>query len=484
MSFQSIEYLVFLIVLTLIYYSVNGEYKWIVLLAGSIFFIFSHLQLSFLFVLVMILIDYYLAKVLISSRRKPIIFYSGISLNILFLLFYRISFSFGQNNMNSFLIMPIGLSFVIFTMLSYLIDVKRGNLNPESNIAKLSLYFLYFPKLVQGPIERGNKFLSQITTDKKFDYNLFSNGLKYIIIGFIKKLVIADRIAIFTGNVFDNVYHFHGIELIIATLLFSFQIYTDFSGYTDIAIGSAQLFGYKLSDNFNKPYSSKNISEFWKKWHITLSNWLRDYIFLPISYSLTRKIKMKRILFFTTDVAKDYFVYILSTIITFVVCGIWHGIGINFLIWGLNFALFLSFSRITKKIRSKLISYKTRKLLIVKISSMIFTFLLVSFNWIFFRTNNFGEALYVIKSSFLGIIEFINNISNFGYVKELYIASGLKGQGLKIIFLGIFVLIITEIVSKEKNFVDYLSNLPIIPRWIIYYFFMFIVIFYSIFNKT
>lgn len=401
-------------------------------------------------------------------------------INVLTLLTYKLILSLGFSNDNTFLMLPLGLSFVVFTMIGYIADVNRGNLKPEPNIAKLSLYFLFFPKLVQGPIERGGDFLPQINKETKFDYNLFTTGLKYIIIGFIKKLVIADRIAVLTENVFDNVYNFHGISLIIAVLLYSFQIYADFSGYTDIAIGSASLFGYKLSENFKKPYSSKSISEFWRKWHITLSNWLRDYIFLPIAYNLTKSVKANKILFLN----KENFVYITAIFVTFAVCGLWHGIGLNFLIWGLNFAVFLSFSRITKKYRNKIVPFKIRKTFLIKYINLIFIFILISFNWIFFRSDNIYEAVYIIKYSFSGISELISNISNFGYIRGIFSAFGLNTFDLKIIIFGILALSAAEVISKEKNIIDYINGLSVIPRWVIYYTLIFVLIFYSSFNKT
>jgi D-alanyl-lipoteichoic acid acyltransferase DltB (MBOAT superfamily) len=234
------------------------------------------------------------------------------------------------------IILPVGLSFFIFTILSYLIEIKRGTINAERHLGKFASSLLFFPKIMQGPIEKPGNIFPQFMEEKNFNYDMVVEGLKLMLWGYFKKLVVADRLAIYVNTVYGNYEHHSGISLLVATIFYSFQVYADFSGYTDIALGSAKVLGFNLTNNFNRPYFATSIREFWNRWHITLSVWLRDYLFLPLAFFFSRKMNKTKYL----GLAVEKWIFLFASIITFAVCGIWHGEGLNFLIWGLLFGIY------------------------------------------------------------------------------------------------------------------------------------------------
>jgi len=291
--------------------------------------------------------------------------------------------------------LPLGFSFLIFTAVSYLIDVKRGRLSAEKNFFSVAAYLLFFPKLVQGPIERAGHFIAQIKAPAKFDDNLAAQGLKRILWGFFKKMVVADRLAIYSDAILGHIDQHNGISLLIAVVFFSFRIYADFSGYTDIALGTAEIFGIRLSENFRRPYFSGSITEFWNRWHISLSTWLRDYVFLPLAYSTSRILGKPRYLFVQTEL----WIYALATMVTFALCGLWHGNGWNFLIWGLIYGVYLTSGRVTQKMRKAWVRKAglVRYPRFLKGFRIIFTLILVMFAWVFFAVPRVADALTVIR---------------------------------------------------------------------------------------
>ena len=426
MAFNSPAYIIFLSLVVFVYYLIRQKYKWIlILLAGLIFFL-SFTPKFLPVYLLSVFINYYFTYKLdnignISLKRKLLI--GLISFNVVLLIafkYFDLSNIFGFLNFMSFnnknsIIIPIGISFYTFKVISYNVDVYNRKLKAEKNFGIFTTYCFFFPNLVQGPIDRAVALLNQFKEEHKLDYSNISLGFRLIILGLFKKLVVADRISIYTSTVFANYENHTGITLIIATLFYSVQIYADFSGYSDIAIGSAKLMGINLMKNFNLPYFAKTISEFWQRWHISLSTWLRDYIFLPVAYKSTRilqKYNIKRY-------SKDLISYIVATTITFAICGLWHGTSLNFLIWGLIYAFYMSFGRITDKFRKSL-----RLKLKIKNNSFFYNifrtsivFLLVSFAWIFFYSKSLNNSFEIIKKiiSIGNEIYFLDAQSTFVY---------------------------------------------------------------------
>jgi D-alanyl-lipoteichoic acid acyltransferase DltB (MBOAT superfamily) len=296
--------------------------------------------------------------------------------------------------------------------------VYRGKIEAEKNILNFGVYVMFFPQLVAGPIERASNFLNQIKLNKKFDYDLIKQGLFLMLWGFFKKIVIADRVSIIVNIIFLNYKELNFAWLISGIILFAIQMYCDFSGYTDIALGTANTLGYKLSINFNSPYLSKNLTEYWRKWHISLSTWFNDYVHTPL-----------------TLILRNYGrngLY-LSILLTFLLSGIWHGNTINFVIWGILHALGLIYEIKTKKIRANLLpkidsKYKNR-------IGTIFTFIYVCFTYIFFRSTSTNQALEILISiltlktkSTIDVVEIIGNkeialclLASFFFIIVLYL---------------------------------------------------------------
>jgi D-alanyl-lipoteichoic acid acyltransferase DltB (MBOAT superfamily) len=257
---------------------------------------------------------------------------------------------------------------------------------------------MFFPKMLQGPIERPAKIFTQFREEKSFDYDRIVDGLKIILWGYFKKLVVSDRLAIYVDAVYGNASQHNGTSLAVATFFYAFQIYADFSGYTDIAIGSAKVLGFNLTYNFNRPYFATSIKEFWNRWHISFSTWLRDYLFLPLAYFFSRKMKKEKYL----GIATEKWIFTFLALITFAVCGIWHGEGLNYLAWGILFGIYLSFSnwtsKLNKKIRNKLGIFKPSGF--YKSYKILFTFLLVLFTFVFFRAESLSAGFEIIGKVF------------------------------------------------------------------------------------
>jgi len=414
MVFNSIIYLFFLAIVAILYYIFPRRIGWIWLLIASIGYYISFIPI-FLFLLAgIVFINYFLSKWLakIPEEKNTGTLILIIILNILILAFfkyfnnifpdnqvhlYNVDFFFRVDPINK-MILPLGLSYFTFTVLSYQIEIKRKTIEPEKHFGYFSLYLLFFPKIAQGPIERPQQLIPQLHQSHSFNYDMVVDGLKLMLWGYFKKLVVADRLAIYVNAVYNNSEHHNGTTLIVATIFFAFQIYADFSGYTDIALGSAKLFGFNLTNNFKRPYLASSIQDFWNRWHISFSTWLRDYIFLPLAYSLTNKMKKQKYLF----VSADKWIYLMAIMATFAICGIWHGVGWTYLTWGILFGVYLTYSNWTKDF------YKTiRKRFNIRKTSNFYTlykisitFILVLFAWIFFRADSLNEAFYIIKKIF------------------------------------------------------------------------------------
>lgn len=394
MVFNSIDYFLFLGFCLVAFYTFPVRYRWWILLLASILF-YATWSIWFLAAIFGITALVFLGSQFISKgdlqEKKSTVYVLLFLVALLPLLFFKYSGFITENIMLLFshqsrhgyanilnLIVPIGLSYYTFQALSYLIDVRRG-MRPAGSFPKFSLYMVFFPKLLMGPIERARSLLPQIENDLRFSENDFVEGLRLILLGLVKKLVIADRIAIYTSAVFEYYHHQSGVTLLVASLFYTVQLYADFSGYTDIALGSAKLFGINLTDNFNRPLLATSMTEFWRRWHITLTRWLTDYVFTPMA--VRWRYWGKRGL-------------ALAAVITFIIIGIWHGAGWNFVIFGLLNGLALAFEIYTQGIRKNI----TRRIP-KPLSNTIFitlTFLYFSFTLIFFNSPNTSDALSII----------------------------------------------------------------------------------------
>jgi D-alanyl-lipoteichoic acid acyltransferase DltB (MBOAT superfamily) len=401
MLFNSLSYAVFLPVVFALYWLVKrADFKLQnrVLLLASYFF-YACWDYRFLGLLIFsTLLDYITGIKMYRSQTqglKKFWFWTSIIINLSFLgvfkyyNFFVDSFSnllasagFQANTLSLQLILPVGISFYTFHGLSYVIDIYNDKIKPETNIIDYSLFVSFFPLLVAGPIERATHLLPQIKGLRYFKASTAYDGLRQILWGLFKKIVIADNCAVYADLIFNNSSDYSGSTLILGAVLFAFQIYGDFSGYSDIALGTARLFGIELLRNFAYPYFSRDIAEFWRRWHISLSSWFKDYLYIPLGGSRGNNLMKIR-----------------NTVIIFSVSGFWHGANWTFIVWGLLNAFFIIPSILFKRNRNHLEIVAQGKMLptINEFIAILFTFVLTSFAWIFFRAESLNHAVSYIS---------------------------------------------------------------------------------------
>jgi D-alanyl-lipoteichoic acid acyltransferase DltB (MBOAT superfamily) len=354
---------------------------------------------SYILILATTIIVDYFAGIYIegaTGKRKKLFLILSIISNVGFLMFFKY-FNFLNGNLAALagfldwnypinalnIILPIGLSFHTFQAMSYTIEVFRGRQKAERHFGIFALYVLFYPQLVAGPIERPQNLLPQFSEKKYFNYERVVSGLRIMLVGFFKKIVIADNLARIVNTVYGNPYEYNGFSLAIATFFFAFQIYYDFSGYSDIAIGAARVMGFKLMKNFDNPYRSQSIGEFWKRWHISLSSWFKDYVYIPLGGN---KVAASR--------------WYINIFIVFLISGFWHGANWTYIVWGGLHGFYLIFSRFTLKIRLA-ITHALKISSFPKVHKAIKTlivFILVSIGWIFFRASSLDDAFYILRT--------------------------------------------------------------------------------------
>ncbi len=398
MAFTSLAFLAFFAAVAVVHRLLPAALRWAWLLVASACFYLSFIP-SYLAVLLAAALFNYGAGLRIEAaagaRRRGLLV-AGIAANLLLLVFFKYSpffdscveaaaewlgFRYREGALR--LILPLGLSFFVFTAIGYLVEVDRGRVRAERHLGLLALYFLFFPKVAQGPIERAERFLPQLRAMPSAGPDRIAAGFRRILLGCFKKLVVADRLALYVNAVYGNEPEHNGTSLIVATIFYAFQIYADFSGYTDMALGSAEVLGFDLSPNFRRPYLATSIADFWNRWHISLSTWLRDYLFLPLAYRFSNLVPKPRLLF----IRSDKWVYLFAVLITFVLCGIWHGEGWNYALWGALFGFYLTVSNWSRKLR-RAVTRRTglaARPALQTAFRIVATFALVSVAWVFFR---------------------------------------------------------------------------------------------------
>ena len=454
MIFNSIDFLIFFGAVFLIYFFIPQKIKWVFLLLASYFF-YGYAKIEYLILLIVPTVIIYFISLEISrtqsKKRKKLLLIIGLLAGLAFLLVFKYSNFIGSSLFSLAgifisnlkynpikLILPIGISFYSFKLVSYLIDVYNENAEAERHFGYFALYVSFFPQLLMGPIDRAVNFIPELKKKVTFDIDRIVSGFRLIVWGIFKKMVIADRLAVFVNEVFKDPEH-QGINLILGIYFYAFQIYCDFSGYSDIAIGISRILGFKSMKNFDFPYFSKSMTQFWNKWHISLSTWLRDYLFLPIAYAVMRPIKTPRLY----KIKAETWGYVMGMFITMFLGGLWHGASWTFVIWGALHGLYLGIGYTTKKIRKKLV----KKIRLNKVPalryfiSVFFTFNLVSFAWIFFRAGSFGEAI--------------------TYIKYIQLTSTGKGTGyLFFNLILVIVFLILEILYKNREKLSIIQRIP------------------------
>ncbi len=471
MLFNSIDFAIFLPIVFILYWFVvnkNLKYQNLLIVVSSYVFYGWWDWRFLLLILFSTLVDYLVGRGLAKQENKRIrkyLLWTSILVNLGFLAFFKYYNFFLDNFITAFtffgseikgdslnIVLPVGISFYTFQTLSYTIDVYRRKLEPTNDFIVFAAFVSFFPQLVAGPIERATHLLPQFYTKRIFDYNMAVDGLRQILWGLFKKIVIADNSAEIANHIFNNSDHYSGSTLLLGALFFTFQIYGDFSGYSDIAIGTSRLFGFDLMRNFAFPYFSRDIAEFWRRWHISLSTWFRDYLYIPLGGSRGSK-----------------WMNIRNIFIIFIVSGFWHGANWTFIVWGaLNAIYFLPLMLLNKnRIHTDIVAQGKYLPSLRELFNMLTTFSLIVIAWIFFRAENIGHAL-----------SYINTI----FSKSLFIFPYFEGRAhafSTLILILLFILI--EWFGRERQYaIEKLENTFKRPmRWMIYYGIVIVLFWYS-----
>ena len=464
MIFNSIEFLVFLPIVFVLYWFVfkkNLRLQNLFVVAASYFF-YGWWDWRFLFLIAFTSFCSWGSGLLITKKQnddKPkaalAINVANIVVNLLILgvfkyynffidSFFDIFPTLRNDHLLIKVILPVGISFYTFQALSYSIDVYRNKIEPTKDIVAFFAFVSFFPQLVAGPIERATNLLPQFQQQRTFDYAIAVDGCRQMLWGYFKKMVVADNCAAFVDKIWNDIPAYSGSTLLVAAILFSFQIYCDFSGYSDIAIGTAKLFGVKLKRNFNVPYFSRDIAEFWRRWHISLTTWFRDYIYIPLGGSRVSKAKVVR-----------------NTFIIFLVSGFWHGANWTFIVWGAFHAfLFLPLilSGKNRKYTDNVAMNRTMPTF-KELMQMSFTFLLAALGWIIFRSDNISQTVQIFSS--------------------IFSTSLFQVPVLSKTFIFVLVMLVVEWINREKEHPFQIAIKSKILRYVIYYVIMLTIVLFS-----
>lgn len=471
MLFNTLDFAVFLPIVFVIYWLLSRKNLRLqnLFIVVSSYVFYGWWDWRFLFLIFFsTLVDYSIGRFLVAQEnifKRKILLWASISINLGLLGFFKYYNFFLDNFIQVFsflgspiqanslnIILPVGISFYTFQTLSYTVDVYRRKLEPTKDFIAFSAFVSFFPQLVAGPIERATNLLPQFYTRRKFNYNQAADGMRQILWGLFKKVVIADNAAVLANEIFNNSADYSGSTLLLGAIFFTFQIYGDFSGYSDIAIGTARLFGIKLMRNFNFPYFSRDIAEFWRKWHISLSTWFRDYLYIPLGGSRGSRFNSVRNIF-----------------IIFIVSGFWHGANWTFIAWGALNAIYFLPLLLTNNNRKHLDIVAQNRLLpsLSESIKMSITFSLTVLAWIFFRAENITHAWHYIKTIF--------SKSLFSYP----IFNGMDRAPITMLLIVVFMLI--EWMSRKEEYaLEKLSlqlNKPF--RYAVYYVLIFAILWYG-----
>jgi len=480
MLFNSIDFAIFFPIVFILYWVVAKNLvlrNSLILIASYTFYGWWDWRFLFL-IAISTIVDFYIGQKIHKTnnkqKRKHLLLVS-LAVNLGFLFYFKYTNFFIETFVDSFklfgnslevstlnIILPVGISFYTFQTLSYTIDIYRKQLEPTKNLLAFSAFVSFFPQLVAGPIERAKHLLPQFFTIYKFNYKLIKSGLLLMAFGLFKKMVIADRAAIYVNEIYNDVDGHTGVVYIYATILFAFQIYCDFSGYSDIAIGLGRTMGFDLMKNFDRPYVSKSLTEFWRRWHISLSTWFRDYVYIPLGGSRKSGLRTYTNIF-----------------IVFVVSGLWHGAAMTFVIWGAIHGLILMIEKGTYRIRRNV--FDKLGLLKQNFSNHLFfgliIFVIVCVAWVFFRANSLQDAWIVLEGMY-------NNFDAGEIFKNDNYLIGLKPNEFKVLVFSILLLFLLEYLHLNKNLIKLLNSQTIVFRWLVYLGIVLIIMIFGVYGEN
>ena len=460
MIYNSIPFAVFLPIIFILYWICPSKYRYLFLLAASFYF-YMYMDPKYLFFLLgTVTVSYLLALALDSARdvfRKKLYLFIGILalIGVLALLKYSgfIIEIAGLPSPAIQFMLPVGISFYTFQTLGYLIDIYRGKYPAERHFGYYCLFVSFFPQILSGPIGRGDVLLPQLKKERTFDIYQASYGMKLMAVGYFKKLVVAGLLAPTVDKIYDNPESYVGLVYIIATFMFALQIYCDFSGYTDIAIGCAKLFGMELSENFKTPYFSRSIKEFWSRWHISLSTWFRDYLYIPLGGNRVGKIR-----------------HCFNLMLTFLVSGLWHGAGINYILWGGIHGFYQIIETISGKNKK---GREEKRNPLLNLFSVFLTFMAVCLAWVFFRADSVSHAWRIISLSF-------HEIGNpYNYFRTAVICLDMSYAYMIYLSIPVLLLTIYDYASLKRDVIAWISSRKPWVRYPVYIFLLLIILLFS-----
>lgn len=488
MLFNSVDFLIFFPIVVLVYFLLPRRGKQLWLLAASYYFYMSWNPVYVLLMLFTTVVSWACGLMLSacgrrsgkkSGREKKMALAGCIALNLGILFFFKYYTFAAESVEKTFMLfgvsvrapafdvlLPVGISFYTFQALGYVIDVRRGEIPAERNFLRYALFLSFFPQLVAGPIERSKNLMRQMYEPHAFDPERVKDGLLLMGWGFFQKLVVADRIAVFVNDVYGNFAEYSGVYILLATILFAFQIYCDFGGYSDIAVGAARVMGFTLTKNFKSPYYAVTVSEFWRSWHISLTTWFRDYIYIPLGGSRCGRWKKYR-----------------NLLLTFVVSGLWHGAGWNYIVWGALNGFYQVAGDLTRSLRVRLkerLRVRTDCGSYHLLQSFI-TFVLVDFSWLFFRSGGLLAALQMLRH----MIAQPGFFTLFTPDTLLGVNTGpLSEKDFYVMLAGLLVLMLSDYLKKRRVDVKgALARQNVWFRWLVYYGLIFTVLIFGVYGS-
>lgn len=483
MLFNSLEFLIFFPVVVLVYFLLPLKWRWLWLLGASYYFYMSWNPQYALLIAASTVVTWASALVMerlggAGGREKSWVLWGCILFNLAILFFFKY-YAFAAGNVEALgrlfglelhvpafdVLLPVGISFYTFQALGYVIDVYRGELKAERNLLRYALFISFFPQLVAGPIERSKNLMHQVRETHRFDPKRARDGLLLMGWGFFEKLVLADRIALLVTEVYDHYTAHTGVEIALATVLFAFQIYCDFAGYSDIAIGAARVLGFDLMKNFRHPYSAVTVSEFWRRWHISLTTWFRDYVYIPLGGSRCGKWKHYR-----------------NILITFSVSGLWHGAQWSYVVWGALNGLYQVVGSLLVPLRKgveRRLGLREEPGALRRIWKRLVTFALVDFAWLFFRANRFLTGVGMIRQGLKdpGLAALKDPLA--------MITVDNLGMGRKDFLVMLVALVVLAAVDTLRQRVDLkaaLDRRSIVVRYAVYYVILFTILIFGIYG--
>jgi len=491
MVFNSLGFLLFFPLVFVVYFfltirisirhkALSNTLSQFFLLAASLFF-YGYWNPAYLGLIIISIIVTWTSGILMEGRdvqKRRLILAGSLIINLGILFFFKY-YHFAVDSVKFFVgnrilfpsfnvLLPVGISFYTFQALGYSIDVYYGRIQAERNFITYALFVTFFPQLVAGPIERTGNLLPQFKVNHEFDYDRVTSGLRLAVWGMFKKVVIADRLAVYVNGVFGNPAVYPSASLALAVFLFAFQIYCDFSGYSDIAIGCARVLGFNLMNNFRQPYFSRSIAEFWRRWHISLSTWLKDYLYIPLGGNRKGESRQR-----------------INLLITFLISGLWHGAAWHFVVWGLLHGVFQIIGRSTAPFRNA-IGHKVglpEESRLRKVIQICITFALVCFAWVFFRANTIADAFLItakLAKFPAELAGYISGLSQNGIVRTVRdafqmgedVAYPIEDFGLRYLGVSIFliaILLVNDVLMRKTPEETILKRKPLVLRWAVYY---------------